>query len=134
MPIRELHPSLLAALTEAEVDPESFSLAWPVAGDATRARNEITLIDNENHLAFWKVKSLGSLLRGKGVPPHMGEFPEEYIPVFAQIERAILMYASMGRQPTDAELEEVFSNLSRGREPRRPDPTHDAVWQCIAGG
>lgn len=132
MPTRELHPSLIAALTEADVALDSFSLAWPVATDATRARNEIVLVDNDNHLAFWKVKSLGSLIRGNGVPPPMNEFPDDYIPVFEQIERAILIHASMGRRPTDAELEEVFSNLARGREPRRPDPTHDAVWQCVA--
>ena len=132
MPTRTLHPSLLETLTAAQVDPERFSIGLPPNCDLKSPRSDIFLVGDGDEVAIWRVKSLGSLVRGNATPPSMAEYPDDYVPVFACIEQRIAWYARLGRPPTDAELDEVFSNLARGREPRRPDPTHDAVWQIVA--
>lgn len=127
-----LHPSLAAVLAANGMDPDSAKLGTPLAGGSGgRGRGTLFLVAGEA-VATWEVPALSALFRGNRAPPDMTEFPPEYVPVFYQIERHLLVVAPAGRVPTDAELEEVYGNLRRRPGGRSLGPLHDAVWQASA--
>ena len=133
MPVPVLHPSLASALAAGGIDPEHFDVGFPADPEGPRPpRSEVFLIGGGEQFAAWQVPTLASLFRGNGIPPEMTDYPPEYVPVFAFIEQRVLTIAGIGRQPTDAEMEDIYANLRRRPDGRSLGATHDGVWQIAA--
>lgn len=130
-----LHPSLQAALTEGGLDPQKFNIGIPMLGErraARPARSDVFLVGEGSLFVTWKVASLSALYRGNRRPPDLKDYPPEYVPVFAAIERRVWFGSRIERPATDGELEEIYSNLRRRPDGRSLGAMHDAIWQVAA--
>jgi hypothetical protein len=134
-PALELAPSLEATAREAKLDfrdPLKVGLIDKVA-DRDRPVKFLIPITDEDKAAIWEVKSLGELFRGDKQPPaQMDHYPKEYETVFWFIERHVLSWAELRKDPTDQELEEVYAALRRQPDGRSVGQLHDYVWQVTA--
>jgi hypothetical protein len=99
--------------------------------DAMDDRRNIMFTDGEN-MVSWTAESLESLFRGDAVPPTLGQFPQAYIPVFALIEKQVLVYSDIFGDPTDEEMAEVYSNLARMPDGKGRSLIHEHMWQACA--
>ena len=90
-------------------------------------------LSTEGATPIWRVTSLRELLRGNRNPPpegDMAQYPKEYLNFFVQIERHILAYCRKQREPTDAEMMDIFSAMRRRPDGASLGPVHDLVWRC----
>ncbi len=129
--------SLSAAAGEYGVDMPKLRLSIPFgeSGEETSIdRHEVTASDGTANL-FWRVDSLRPLFRGDRRPPpdnEMAHYPTEYVMFFYRIERNVLLFSSVTRDPTDAQFVDVYSQMRRRPDGRSTGPLHDVVWQAAA--
>ena len=101
-------------------------------------RHRISLHDGERS-CMWHVDSLSDLFRGDAEAPSfrdMEYYPEEYQPLFYDIERHVMMMNDLAPPPTDSEFNDIYSSIRRRPDGRSTGALHDAVWQsaCLALG
>ena len=87
----------------------------------------------EDVIVHWRADSLRALFRGNKTPPDMKEYPPEYVPIFAAIEKPIYDYSTYpGMSLPDVDFKEIFSAMRRRPDGRRINLVHDLVWQATA--
>lgn len=129
--------SLRAAATDYGADLGQLRLLMPLSegGPEERIdRNEVWASDGTGNV-LWRVDGLRPLFRGDRPPPPDGEmahYPVQYVPFFYGIENGVLLFCSAAGQPTDAECEDVYSQMRRRPDGKSTGPLHDAVWQAAA--
>ena len=132
----ELIPSLRDVVEQEGLDARVLSVAL-----ATDPQGRLHV--NDRHSVFvsdgtkagvWHVPSLRALFRGRKAPPlSMDHYPPEYSRYFFSVEKHVLAVGGSRVDPTDQEMESIYSALRR-----RPDgksflgPTHDFLWQVGA--
>jgi hypothetical protein len=127
-------PSLKEAAAIGGVNVSKLSVAVETNGRNIRVedRHRVTLSDGSKPIQ-WTVPSLRELFRGDRLPPpDLNHYPPAYVKYFFEIERPLLMVCDAIGDPSDQEMEEIYSNLRRRPDGRSLGPMHDFVWQCAA--
>lgn len=140
-PRGELHPSFTAFLAASGVAAKAVSLSWRDTtgrGLAIPDRTEVLLCTHPDAgpvaAYLWHVPALASLFRGHAAPPASQEgIQQYYTPFIAHFEQAVVQLAEgLEADPTDEDMERVFSQLRRRPDGKGLTLLQDAVWQCAA--
>jgi hypothetical protein len=128
--------SLREAAAANSLTPEKLSVPLPVMEGSEDPeildRHDVFLTDGEK-AGVWRVSSLRELFRGQELPPaNINKYPEDYVPLFWQVEKQVIMGAQLLGDPTDGQLEEWYSNLRRRPDGRSLGLFHDYLWQVAA--
>lgn len=128
-------PSLLALFEEKGLNEKRLSVALEV--DEHRKlivpeRHLIMIHDGEKSIV-WTAPPLSELFRGTVIPPaDLTQYPPPYCFYFAEIERQLLDLTVLIKDPTDQQMEEIYSSLRRRPDGRSQDIVHASVWQFAA--
>ena len=131
----DLHPSVQAVVTSANLKPEELTIALKTLDDRPEisAREQVMLTDGEQQ-QLWVVPSLRALFRGDRKPPSMQpQPPDAYMSLFYFIEQHAVLFAESFGNPTDGEFRDAFSNLRRRPDGKSTSPLHFFLWQVAAG-
>jgi hypothetical protein len=131
----DLVPTLRALVDAEGLKLEAVSV--PIESDG---HGKIRVLDKHSvplhdgaRTVRWQVPSLSELFRGNRMPPSdMDHYPEDYREHFFVIEAHVLTLCKARRDPTDQEMEEIYSMLRRRPEGRSLGATHDFMWQAAA--
>lgn len=118
------------------LDPYKLKIVLPEAGASpAKSRNHILLTDG-SVTAEWNVPSLRAMFRGNKPAPDTSVFGAEIPAVYNQcledMDRNLLAYAERFGDPTDQELEGIYSVLRRKPDGRSQGAVHDCLWQAAA--
>ncbi len=147
-PRGELHPSFTAYLAASGVAAKDVTLSWraaPSHGLLIPDRTEILLctrpLTGDRHTDagevtsyVWHVPSLASLFRGTAKPPASQEGVQlYYTPFITHFETGVVqMAAGLDADPTDEDMERVYSQMRRRPDGKGLSVLQNAVWQCAA--
>ena len=127
--------SLRAAAAEGGLDLGSLTLGVPLGDGGQEARidrNQIWVSDGTRDV-IWHVDALRSLFRGDRRPPpesQMAHYPMQYAMFFYGVERSVLLFSDAMGPATDAELEDVYTQMRRRPDGKSGTLLHDVVWQA----
>jgi hypothetical protein len=101
-----------------------------------RDRSRIYLSDGKRRVE-WTAGPLRLMFRGSKAPPspeQMALYPEEYLPLFTEVESPLVMeaYHDADFCLTDAGFAEIFSAMRRRPDGKSVNKAHALVWQCAA--
>ena len=95
-------------------------------------RQLVTLFDG-GKVAQWRVASLRELFRGnRPAPADIDRYPATHVPHFLCIEKHLLTVCNAQGDPTDQQMEEIYSAIRRRPDGRSLGPVHDFLVQVAA--
>ena len=131
----DLVPSL-RSLVEAEgLNAGKLSVAVEASNEGqirVTNRQLVTLFDG-GKVAQWRVASLRELFRGnRPAPADIDRYPATHVPHFLCIEKHLLTVCNAQGDPTDQQMEEIYSAIRRRPDGRSLGPVHDFLVQVAA--
>lgn len=131
----EYLPSLREAIKSKGLDPSRVNVGFPLEKDRLLPipdRHQVGLNDDKC-FGRWEAPKLTELFRGNHPAPVLGDTPDdEHTPIFSFIEMPLVKLCQALGDPTDQQMEEIYSTLRRRPDGRSLGFLHDAMWQVCA--